>query len=961
MVTWDEYSLFLKGERLMIFSGEVHPWRLPVADLWIDVFQKIRALGFNCVSFYMHWGLVEYKQGEFDFDGIRSYDQFFAAAKEAGIYLIARPGPYINAETTGGGFPGWGTRVEGAWRSNNATYLAAIKDYVFKAGAIVAEQQITKGGPVILFQPENEFSMGQDIPWPQPEYMETLQDWFRETGIVVPMILNDVSVDNKNYAPGSGQGEVDIYGYDGYPQGFDCANPYTWVDGKLPTSWYQVQKGISPTTPNSVLEFQGGAFDPWGGPGYEACAVLLNHEFERVFYKNKVSFATTILNIYMIFGGTNWGGIAHPGVYTSYDYGSAIREDRGIDREKYSELKLQAQFLKVSPAYLTSKPQNLIPSTITGAFTNSQDLAVTHLVDEVGNKTAFYVTRHAKYNSKDKTAYKWTVSTSKGKVTVPQLQGALTLDGRDSKIHVTDYAVGKKTIVYSSGEILTWKAFKSKTVLILYGAAGETHETAFAGASTVKTISGKGLVKSTSSNETTILNYETNADPTILSVGSDLTVLLVDRNYAYDFWVPNLPAGSDTFSTKKSVIVHGTYLVRSATVAGSILKLQGDLNATAPIEVFAEPSVRSVLFNGKSVAVKPTAYGSLKGSITFAAPKIAIPDLKALSWKYIDSLPELKSSYDDSAWTAATHKTTPNPRKLTTPTSLYSSDYGYHTGTHLWRGHFTSTGAETSVSLQVAGGAAFGFTAWLNGAFLGSHAGTDRDSAANKTFALPSALKRGSKAVITVLQDHMGLQEDWWAGSDEFKTPRGIMSYSFPGSPKTAVAWKVTGNLGGESHRDKVRGPLNEGGLYVERQGFHQPSPPSSSWKSVSPYTGLSAPGVGFYTTTFPLSVPAGYDAPLQFKFSNCTGEVFRAQLYVNGYQMGKYVNHVGPQTVFPVPEGVLNHRGGNTLGVTLWAQAKEGAKVCGLVLEQGRVAKTALKTIGASAQPGWKKRRGAY
>lgn len=56
---------------------------------------------------------------------------------------------------------------------------------------------------------------------------------------------------------------------------------------------------VAPKTPNSILEFQGGAFDPWGGPGYEACAVLLNHEFERVFYKNKMSFSTTIFNIYM--------------------------------------------------------------------------------------------------------------------------------------------------------------------------------------------------------------------------------------------------------------------------------------------------------------------------------------------------------------------------------------------------------------------------------------------------------------------------------------------------------------------------------------------------------------------------------------------------------------------------------------------------------------------------------------
>ena len=28
-------------------------------------------------------------------------------AQEAGLYVIARPGPYINAETDGGGFPGW--------------------------------------------------------------------------------------------------------------------------------------------------------------------------------------------------------------------------------------------------------------------------------------------------------------------------------------------------------------------------------------------------------------------------------------------------------------------------------------------------------------------------------------------------------------------------------------------------------------------------------------------------------------------------------------------------------------------------------------------------------------------------------------------------------------------------------------------------------------------------------------
>lgn len=30
IVTWDQHSLFVNGERLMFYSGEVHPFRIPV-------------------------------------------------------------------------------------------------------------------------------------------------------------------------------------------------------------------------------------------------------------------------------------------------------------------------------------------------------------------------------------------------------------------------------------------------------------------------------------------------------------------------------------------------------------------------------------------------------------------------------------------------------------------------------------------------------------------------------------------------------------------------------------------------------------------------------------------------------------------------------------------------------------------------------------------------------------------
>lgn len=63
--------------------------RLPVPSLWLDVFQKIKALGYNGVSFYVDWALVEGKQGDFTAEGIFAWEPFFEAAQQAGIYLIA--------------------------------------------------------------------------------------------------------------------------------------------------------------------------------------------------------------------------------------------------------------------------------------------------------------------------------------------------------------------------------------------------------------------------------------------------------------------------------------------------------------------------------------------------------------------------------------------------------------------------------------------------------------------------------------------------------------------------------------------------------------------------------------------------------------------------------------------------------------------------------------------------------
>jgi hypothetical protein len=114
-VQWDNYSLILRGQRIFIkyvpcppnswftpthclcassfcSSGEFHPWRLPVRELWPDILQKFKAAGFNAVSIYTHMGLINPAPGVIDMDGWRSVESFFDTAKNAGLWVVLRPG-----------------------------------------------------------------------------------------------------------------------------------------------------------------------------------------------------------------------------------------------------------------------------------------------------------------------------------------------------------------------------------------------------------------------------------------------------------------------------------------------------------------------------------------------------------------------------------------------------------------------------------------------------------------------------------------------------------------------------------------------------------------------------------------------------------------------------------------------------------------------------------------------------
>ncbi len=160
----------------------------------------------------------------------------------------------------------------------------------------------------------------------------------------------------------------------------------------------------------------------------------------------------------------------------------------------------------------------------------------------------------------------------------------------------------------------------------------------------------------------------------------------------------------------------------------------------------------------------------------------------------------------------------------------------------------------------------------------------------------------------------MGHEEDY-NESNGSKAARGLIGASLNGAPLTSLTWRLQGVAGGENLRDTVRGPLSTGGLFGERAGWQLPGFPDgvAGRRSTLPTTDTT-PGVSWYRTNVTLTCRSGQDTSLGVTFTDDSSRRYRVMLFVNGWMMGNYVNYLGPQHSFPVPNGILDPHGKNTI-----------------------------------------------
>jgi hypothetical protein len=343
-IRYDGSCMTIEGKDVFIYSAAFHYFRCP-QELWRDRFRKIKEAGFNTVETYIPWNWHERSApsgindfSKFDFRDLKAWLKM--AQEEFGFYTIVRPGPFLCAEWSGGGYPRWlakyGPGKGGLWlRGDDPEHIKWSVHWYDAVSKVLAKEQITqktKGKKgIIMFQIENEYGGGHDSK-DKANFLKALYRSAKANGIEVPIFTCLTGVTRASTDP-----ELS--------QVFDCDNYYVANLSDAPSCARRMVDLRKKQTdaPGFVTELQGGWFSTVTGTLSEEHYSDARH-FKALGLMTMLGGGTGI-NYYMFFGGTHFDGWGARGMTTSYDYNAALRES-GATGSKYFAAKALGGFIK---------------------------------------------------------------------------------------------------------------------------------------------------------------------------------------------------------------------------------------------------------------------------------------------------------------------------------------------------------------------------------------------------------------------------------------------------------------------------------------------------------------------------------------------------------------------------------------------------------------------------------------
>jgi beta-galactosidase len=308
VVQFEAEAVRIHNKSMILLCASLFYFRIPRAQ-WKERMEQLKAFGYNSIDVYFPWNYHEPKEGEWDFSGERDVAAFLAAAAEAGLWVVARPGPYICSEWDGGALPAYLFAKDGMkLRDNDSEYLHYVSGWFDRILPLLKANQAGEGGTVIAVQLDNELDFyGCADP---KGYIAALRDMALSHGITVPLFAC------------AGQG--------GLPQASGFA------EDVVPTcNFYPDNR--DPDFEEKVLHYR----DLLAGLGYP----LLVTETNRAHFllRRLLSCGAKLLGPYLQVSGTDFGftnatnnwGKPLAFMTSDYDFGGMISPEGHIREEAY--------------------------------------------------------------------------------------------------------------------------------------------------------------------------------------------------------------------------------------------------------------------------------------------------------------------------------------------------------------------------------------------------------------------------------------------------------------------------------------------------------------------------------------------------------------------------------------------------------------------------------------------------
>lgn len=437
---YDAHCFTVDDRDAFIFSASFHYPRCRKA-LWRDRLHKLKLAGFNTIETYVFWNYHEPEEGHCD---LSEFDEFAKLVGEMGLWMIARPGPYVCAEWDAGGFPHWVIAKRFPLRSNDPESIRTSQHWFGEVLPVIERHLVTHSGPIILVQIENEYDywkLGDDA---KRAYITALAQTAWSAGIDVPLITCWTKQVRERSDPVMAR-IADFCNF--YPR---------WNIVKEVVPGLEKLRAEETASPVGVVELQGGWFSQFGGKlsvDQEGVgAAQLN-----MLSKTVIEAGATYFNYYMGFGGTNfdWAGKK---LTTTYDYAAPLREPGGTWDKYYAARGLGAA-LKLFGDLLTR-------AVVAPGAAQSTNSAVSASERVNGKSGVVFVRENSNAGGHYKLSFRDPNSPTHRWITTPR-EGELAIGAREMKMLPVQVPIAGGQLRYTTAEVLA-HGEAGRPYLILY-------------------------------------------------------------------------------------------------------------------------------------------------------------------------------------------------------------------------------------------------------------------------------------------------------------------------------------------------------------------------------------------------------------------------------------------------------------------------------------------------------------